>query len=159
MLDHIHVLRIWTHQRKSSKVIQTAVFMHNDKFNNYYRSNRKVCHYNGGILKHVCVRLVAQLCLTLCDLTDCGSPGSSMHGDSPGKNTGVGFYVLLQGIFPTQGSKPGVPHCRQILYHPSHQGSPWILILEWVAYSLPRGSSWPRNQTWVSYIVGGFFTS
>ena len=45
-------------------------------------------------------------------------------GDSPGKNTGVGFHVLLQGIFPTQGSNLGLLHCRQILYHPSHQGSP-----------------------------------
>ena len=45
-------------------------------------------------------------------------------GDSPGKNTGVGFHVLLQGIFPTQGSNQGLLHCRQILHHPSHQGSP-----------------------------------
>ena len=54
-------------------------------------------------------------------------PGFSVHGDSPGKNTGVGCYALLQGIFPTQGSNPGLPHCRQILYHLSHQGSPRIL--------------------------------
>ena len=45
-----------------------------------------------------------QLCPTLCDSTDCSSPGSSFHGDSPGKNTGVGCHALLQGIFPTQGS-------------------------------------------------------
>ena len=42
--------------------------------------------------------------------------------DSPGKDTGVGCHALLQGIFPTQGSNPGLPHCRQILYHLSHQG-------------------------------------
>ena len=42
----------------------------------------------------------------------------------PGKNTGVGCHAFLQGIFPTQGSHPGLPHCRQILYHLSHQGSP-----------------------------------
>ena len=36
--------------------------------------------------------------------------------DSPGKNTGVGCHFLLQGIFPTQGSNPGLLHCRQILY-------------------------------------------
>ena len=52
--------------------------------------------------------------------------------DSPGKNTGVHCHALLQGIFPTQGSNPGLPHCRQILYCLSHQGSP--RILEWVAY-------------------------
>ena len=55
---------------------------------------------------------------------DCSSPGSSVHGDSPGENTGVGCHVLLQGIFPTQGSNPGLPHCRQILYYKNYQGSP-----------------------------------
>ena len=44
--------------------------------------------------------------------------------DSPGQNTGVGSLFLLQGIFPTQGSNSGLPHCRQILYQLSHQGSP-----------------------------------
>jgi len=43
--------------------------------------------------------------------------------DSPGKNTGVGSHSLLQGIFPTQRSNPGLLHCRQILYHLSHQES------------------------------------
>src|SRR5574340_837670 len=43
--------------------------------------------------------------------------------NSPGQNTGVGSCALLQGIFPTQGSNPGLQHCRQILYHLSHQGS------------------------------------
>jgi len=42
---------------------------------------------------------------------------------SPGQNTGVGSISLLQGIFPTQGSNPGLPHCRQILYQLSHKGS------------------------------------
>ena len=41
----------------------------------------------------------------------------SVHADSPGKNTGVGYHALLQGIFPTQGQNPGLPHCRQILYY------------------------------------------
>ena len=50
--------------------------------------------------------------------------GSSVHGDSPGKNTEMGCHALLQGIFPTQGLNPGLPQCRQILYHLSHQGSP-----------------------------------
>ena len=68
------------------------------------------------------VRLVAQSCLTLCDPIDCSLPGSSVHGDSPGKNTGVGCHALLQGIFPTQGSNPGLLHCRWILHRLSHQG-------------------------------------
>ena len=44
--------------------------------------------------------------------------------NSPGKNTGVGLHSILQGNFLTQGSKLGLCHCWQILYHPSHQGSP-----------------------------------
>ena len=77
--------------------------------------------------------------------------------NSPGQNTGVDSLSLLQGIFPTQGSNPGLPHCRWILYHLNHQGSP--RILEWVAYPFSRGSSRPRNQTEVSCTAGGFFTS
>ena len=45
--------------------------------------------------------------------------------DFLGKSTGVGCHFLLQGIFLTQGSNPGLPHCGQTLYHPSHQGSPF----------------------------------
>ena len=44
--------------------------------------------------------------------------------NSPSKNIGVGIHSLPQEIFLTQGSNPGLPHCRQILYHLSHQGSP-----------------------------------
>ena len=51
-------------------------------------------------------------------------PGSLCPLHSPGKNTGVGCHSLFQGIFPTQGSNLGFLHCRQILYHLSHQGSP-----------------------------------
>ena len=68
--------------------------------------------------------------------------------NSPGQNTGVGHLSFLQGILPIQGSNPGLP---------SHQGSP--RILEWVAYSFSSGSSQPRNQTGVSCVAGGFFTS
>ena len=63
--------------------------------------------------------------------------------NSPGQNIEVGSLSLLQRIFPTQGSKPGLPHCRRILYQLSHQGNP--SILEWVAYPLTSISSWPRN--------------
>ena len=60
--------------------------------------------------------------------------------DFPGKNTGVGYHSLLQGIFLTQGSNLGLLHCRRILYHLSHQGSPHLghscrekneLLLKW----------------------------
>ena len=50
--------------------------------------------------------------------------GLSSPWNSPGQNTGVGSLSLLQGIFPTQGSNQGLPHCRQILYQLSYQGSP-----------------------------------
>ena len=65
--------------------------------------------------------------------------GLSSPWNSPGQNTGVGSLSLLQGIFPTQGLNPGLPHCRQILYQLSHKGSP--RILEWVAYPFFRRSS------------------
>ena len=64
--------------------------------------------------------------------------------NSPGQNTGVSSLSLLQGIFPTQGSNPGLLHCRRILYQLSHKGSP--RILEWVPYPFSRGSSCPRNH-------------
>ena len=60
---------------------------------------------------------VAQSCLTPCIPMDC-SPWNS-----PGQNTGVGSLSLLQGIFPTQGLNPGLPHCRPILYQLSHTGT------------------------------------
>ena len=83
---------------------------------------QKKCHDVGmlALLK------VTQSCLTLCNLMDYNSPWNS-----PGQNTGVGSLSLLQGIFPTQGSSPGLPHW--------HKGSP--RILEWVAYPFSSGSS------------------
>ena len=65
--------------------------------------------------------LVTQSCLTLFSPMDCRPPGSSVHGDSPGQDTGMGCHALLQGIFPTQGSNPGLPHYRRILYLLSYQ--------------------------------------
>ena len=73
---------------------------------------------------------VAQLCPTFCD--PCGLYSAC---NSPGQNTGVASLSFLQGIFPTQGSNPGLPHCGWILYQLSHKGSPGIL--EWVAYLSP----------------------
>ena len=73
----------------------------------------------------MCV-LDAQWWSTLCDPMDCNSR-LLCPWDSPGKNTGVGCHALLQGIFPSQGSNLDLLHCRQILYHLSHQGSPdWV---------------------------------
>ena len=76
--------------------------------------------------------------------------------DSPGKNTEVGSQSLLQGIFPSQGWNPGLPHCGRILYCVSHQGSPnttsWLIFTEcwqsvknflsWRAYIHMHISQW-----------------
>ena len=64
--------------------------------------------------------LVTQSCLTLYDSMDYSPSGSSVHGDSPGKNSGVGCHTLLQGIFPTQGLNPDILHFRQSLHCLSH---------------------------------------
>ena len=78
--------------------------------------------------------------------------------NSPGQDIRVDSHSLLQGIFPTQRSNPGLPHYRWILSQLSHKGSP--RILEWVVYPFSRASSRPRNQTGVSCMyAGGFFTN
>ena len=70
--------------------------------------------------------------------------------NSPGQIPGVGSLSLLQGIFSTQRSNPGLPHCRRILYWLRHKGIP--RILEWLAYPFSSGSSWPRNWIGISCI-------
>ena len=89
---------------------------------------------------------VTQLCPTL------QPHGLCSLWNSPGQNTGVGSLSLLQGIFPTHGSNPGLLHCRWILYQLSHKGSP--RILEWVAYPFSSGCSWPRNRTLPAELSG-----
>ena len=84
--------------------------------------------------------LAAQSCLTLCNPMDCSPPGSSVHGDSPGKNTEVGCHAFLQEISPNQGSNPSLPHCRQILYHLSPQGRPRILDWDFPDPGIKLGS-------------------
>ena len=74
------------------------------------------------IVSSVCV-LVAQSCPTLCHPMD-SRPLCLCPWDSSVKNIGAGSQFLPQGIFPTQGLNSGLPHCRQILYHLNHQGSP-----------------------------------
>ena len=94
--------------------------------------------------------LVAQSCLTLCGPKDCVFVTQGLYParllcswDSPGKNTGVRCHSLLQGI-SLQGLKLGLLHCRQILYHLSHQGRLDLIYqskdTEWLArYMLPLG--------------------
>ena len=105
----------------------------------------------------LCCMLVTRSCLTLCDPMACSPPGSSVHGNSAGKNTGVGCHALLQGILPTLGSNPGLSHCRRILYYLNDQGSPRILV--WVASLLQKNfptQEWnrgPLHYRWIPYQV------
>ena len=73
-----------------------------------------------SVNNRLCCAKSLQSCLTLWNTINCGLPGCSVHGDSPSKNTGVGWHALLQGIFPTQGLNP------YLLY-----------LLPWQADSLP----------------------
>ena len=119
----------------------------------------------------VCMYIyIHYLSMRCCAVLSCAVMANSLwtHGLQPARlSLSMGFsrqeYCSglpcppLQGIFLTQGLNPGLPHCRRILYRRSHYGSP--RTLEWVAYPFSRGSSRPRNQTGVSCIAGGFFTS
>ena len=79
-------------------------------------------------LKAIKVKVaVAQYNLTLCDPND-----YTAHGILQARIPEWVAFSLLQGIFPTQGLNPGLPHCGQILYQLSHKGSP--RILGWVVY-------------------------
>ena len=115
-------------------------------------------YYKVTVVSTVCYHAMLRRSVmsTLCDPLDGNPPGSSVYGHSPDKNSGVDCHALFEGIFPTQGSNPGLLHCKQILYHLSHQGSP--NELEWVAYPFSRGSFQPRNWTRASCIEGRFFT-
>ena len=91
---------------------------------------------------------------------DCNLPASSVPGDSPGKNPGVGCHALLQGVFPTQGSTPGSQHCRRILYHLRHQESPIQCKCQWTVVSMQRievllfGTFWNFSPNYFLFIIG-----
>ena len=89
---------------------------------------------------HLRLCSVAQSCPTLRDSVDCSLTGSSVHGDSPGKNPGVGCHFLPQGIFPTQGSNPCL---LRLLYWQadslplSHLGIPAPTLSSFILHLLP----------------------
>ena len=76
-----------------------------------------------GLIYYVAMCLVVHLCPTVTPWT-VALPGSSVHGDSPAKNTGVGCHYFLQGIFPNRRLNPGLLRCRWILCCLSHQEAP-----------------------------------
>ena len=88
---------------------------------------------------------------------ECSLPNSSVHGILQARTLEWVAIPFSRGIFRTQGTNPGLPHWRQILYPLSHQGSP--RKLERVAYPFSRRPSLPRDQTGVSCTAGRFFTS
>ena len=98
--------------------------------------------------------LVAHLCPTLCDPMDYSPPGSSVHGDSSGKNTGVGCHSLLQGIFLTQESNPGLPHCRQLLDCLSQQGSRNLQNQIYFETRKPSLCRIPSFHLWTPWVAG-----
>ena len=84
---------------------------------------------------------VTKLCPTLCDSMNYSPPGSSVHGDSPGKNTGVGCHFLLQGICLTQRSNLYLLHWQADSLPPSHLGSPFFPL-----YSILFKTKWGRDM-------------
>ena len=82
--------------------------------------------WTNSVIVNLCVCLVAQLCLTLCNPMHCSPPGSSVHGEP--KNTGVGSLCLLQGICLTQELNQSLLHCRWTLYQLSLQGKPCVFF-------------------------------
>ena len=101
--------------------------------------------------------LVAQSCLILSDPMDCSPRGSSAHEIFPGKDTGVGCHFLLQGIFPTQGSNPGLLHCGQILYRLSYKGNLMYTVGIWQKRKMNEWASQLEIQKWImSFLVRNF---
>ena len=100
------------------------------KESSWTRDRIRVSHLAGRLFTNWTTReakkkvKVAQLCLTLCNPVDCVACQSPLSMEFSSKNTGMGSYSFLQGIFPTQGLNPGLPHCRQTLYPVSHEGNP-----------------------------------
>ena len=140
---------------------------------------RGTCSLEGKLLQTCAVlSLVCQSCPTLCDPMDCSMPGSSVHRNSPGKNTWVSCNDFLQGIFPTQGLNSGLLHCRRILYHLSYQGSTvrnpvsqsvqslsraWLFVTPWTpAYqaslSITKSQSPPKPMSIESVMPSNHLT-
>ena len=107
---HTKLFAIWTENASAlnSKVLSSISGRHTQKLNNLSEGKSRSVFSN-------CLRL----------------HGLFSSWNSLDQNTEVDSLSLLQGIFPTQASNPGLSHCRQIIYQLSHKGSP--RILEWVA--------------------------
>ena len=102
---------------------------------------KEMPHYLEGVCSGIpcaALCLVAQSCPSLCDPMDCSRPGSSVPGILQARILEWVAMPSSRGSYRPRESNPGLPHCRQILYHLSHQGS--SSVLEWVVYPSSRGS-------------------
>ena len=147
------------HQRKSSKVIQTVVFMHNNKLSNYYRSNRKACHRNSGIFKHVCVCSCPVVSDSLRPhglwLTRFLHPWGFSR-----QEYWSGLLCPPPGDLPNSRIKPRCPSLQADSLPSEPPGKPMNTITGVGSLLLSQGIFLtPRSQTWASRIVGRFFTS
>ena len=88
--SHYLPILIWIHEIWLVQIDMIVSIKYTSDFNYFVWTIKNVLY------------LVAQSCLTLCNSMDCSPPAFSVHGDSPGKTTGVGCHFFLQGIFPTQ---------------------------------------------------------
>ena len=79
---------------------ELIIGIHLDLFGSVFYSSESSLHLIFST--QCCAVLSCQSCPTVCDPMDYSPPGSSVYADSPGKNTGIGWHALLQGIFPTQ---------------------------------------------------------
>ena len=140
----INVRKIWFHKRESQHPEEPCgSTLFSEEALMPERTETKPSHPS-----EVCS--AAQSCPTPCDSVDCIPPGSPVHEESPGKNTGVGGHALLQGIFPTQGANPGLRHCRWILYHLSQQGSlRAALWTKWIQHTKHWRPIWHTSALYV----------
>ena len=103
LLFKLFILTMYHFSKKSAKCPST---------NNWLKKMQNI----NIMLCHAALFLVSQSRPTFYNPMDCSPLVTSVHVDSLGKNTGMDFYALLQGIFPTQGLNPALLHCRWILY-------------------------------------------
>ena len=130
--------------------IRNRLYLQLSRFFNFLSTHRSL-----GIRK-VKVRVKSLSCVRLFATPWTVAGQAPPSWDFPGMSTGVGCYFLLQGVFLMQGSTLGLPHCRQTLYHLSHQGSPWgfeglILLVLSQLFLVQAGIS-TLKTLWISYV-------
>ena len=120
-------LKTWlipsTSLQYSKKELQVLYPQSKAECEQHYKTNTNQIAYNSSEEETIFNESeVAQSCPTLCDPEDCSLPGSSVHGVLQAIILEWVAISFSMGMFPTQGSNPGLPHCRQTLYPLSQQG-------------------------------------